>query len=477
MRDCEFIGSDSTATDTASTGIACYQTPYTYIERSSVSGIASANPFAQTKDAVPSGNGIDIYGSQYGHIKQCSIHDFAENGVLMRGGSAYYTIEENTIGDGGRAGIVFYVRDTTNGLDNMVLPWVHYEVYDIKCYNNVIHHTGGAGFSCSGGYNILFAFNTLYETGFNSSLIIINQARRGRAVDKDYANAYIDSGGWGTSYLDRGDDSDSAPIPNKNVFIYDNIFYNSSDSVTAQPHFTIGGAYTTTSVNASCPRPALADDNLQIRGNIIWNGSADKQLGLNSTSGCGTSNMTCNQTQLFDENLINTSEPMFIDAVRGVFRPAPASIVFTDPKIYPIPDFSWTGLPPKPVEPAGNSSNNITIDKDSNLRKPNTPIAGAYSISTSSVNQSPIGETLQLQNYPNPAQLETTIQFHLGTSAHVTIDMYDLLGVRVAMLVNEMLGVGDHSLNWNTSSIQAGTYFCRLATETLVITKRITVIK
>jgi hypothetical protein len=476
LRNCNFTGADSTSSDTVTTGVVFYQSPYCYLERSVVSGIVSANPGAITKDAIPSGNAVDIYASQYGHIKECSLHDFAGNGVLMRGGSGYYTIEENTIAHGGKGGIVFYTRDTTNGLDVMILPWVHYEVYDIKCFNNIIHHTGSAGFSCSGGYNILFAFNTLYQTGINSSLLVLNLARRSRAVDKDFAQAYMDSGAWGTWYLDRGDDSDSAPIPNKNIFIYNNIFSNSPDSATTQPHFTFAGAYTTPSVNASCPRPALADDNLQIKGNIIWNGDASKPLGINASSGCGSSNPNCNEQQLLADNLINAAEPTFVDPFSGNFHPAPTSIVFTISKTYPVPDFSWTGLPPKPIEPAGNISNAVAIDRDSNLRKPAAPIAGAFIITHSSVNQT-TDEEISLQNYPNPSRMETTIAFHLPSRTHATLEVYDLLGKRVALLTDEMFDAGDHEINWKTSSVEAGVYFCRLSTESSVMTKRITVIK
>jgi hypothetical protein len=47
----------------------------------------------------------------------------------------------------------------------MRTPWLHYEAYDIKVYNNVFHDIRGAGLSVSGGYNILMAYNTLYRVG------------------------------------------------------------------------------------------------------------------------------------------------------------------------------------------------------------------------------------------------------------------------------------------------------------------------
>src|SRR6185312_7022779 len=99
------------------------------------------------------------------------------------------------------------------------------------------------------------------------------------------------------------------------------------------------------------------------------------------------------------DNIINVSQPTFIDTAYAIFRPQPLSIIFTTAKSYTVPDFSWTGLPLSPVEPPGNTSNRVLSDIDSNLRKANAPIAGAYTISTSSVEQNAPGEITTLENY------------------------------------------------------------------------------
>ena len=358
----------------------------------------------------------------------------------------------------------------------MFMPWVHYEVYDVKCFNNIFHHISDAGFSCNGGYNILFAHNTLYQTGLNSSLVSLGLARRARSVDKDLCREYIDSGAWGTWYLDRSD-SDGAPIPNKNIFVYNNIFSNSIDSATSGGHFSVGGALSATAFNAVCPRPAYTDDNVQFKGNIIWNGNSDKSLGLIPGAGCGPENPTCNQTQLFGDNTINVAEPEFVGASFADFHPKPAGTIFTIAKPVPIPAFSWTGLPPRPSEPAGNISNSILVDRDSNKRNPNQPISGAFIISTSSVSQNVSEDVSLLQNYPNPVHDVTTIFFHLRSRSEVTLEIYDILGGKISSLIKATLDEGDHSALWNVSGIQSGKYFYRLATGHETMTKQMTIVK
>lgn len=462
LRNCKFLGKDTVLNKSAEIGLTFYQCQKVFIEGSEVSGSA--------------GSAIALFASQYGHVKYTSLHNYGGNGVYMRGGAAYFTVEENTFSYGGGGGVVCSSHDTSSGLDNMFLPWVHYEVYDVKCFNNVFHNISDAGLSCNGAYNILFAHNTLYQTGLNSSLISLGLARRARSVDKDLCKEYIDSGAWGTWYLDRSD-SDGAPIPNKNIFIYNNIFSNSMDSATAGGHLSVGGALSATAFNAVCPRPAYADDNVEFRGNIIWNGNSDKSLGLIPGAGCGPENPTCNETQLFGDNTINVAEPEFIGVSFEDFHPKPASTVFTISKPVPIPDFTWSGLPLRPAEPSGSISNSITIDRDSNIRNPNSPICGAFIISKSSVSASSYEDVSLLQNYPNPAHGITTISFHLRNRSEVTLEVFNLLGEKISSLIHATLDEGDHSAEMNTSDVHSGKYFYRLATGRTTMTKQMAVVR
>jgi len=65
------------------------------------------------------------------------------------------------------------------------------------------------------------------------------------------------------------------------------------------------------------------------------------------------------------------------------------------------------------------------------------------------------------QNYPNPFNPSTTIMYALPARSHVQIDIFDVLGRRVAQLVKGIEGTGFHSVDWSPG-VASGLYFCRL---------------
>ncbi|HEX7573071.1 MAG TPA: discoidin domain-containing protein, partial [Bacteroidota bacterium] len=66
-----------------------------------------------------------------------------------------------------------------------------------------------------------------------------------------------------------------------------------------------------------------------------------------------------------------------------------------------------------------------------------------------------------LQNYPNPFNPSTTISFALPVRSQVTISIYNLLGQRVAEIINSELETGYHAVRWNAGAA-SGVYFCRM---------------
>ncbi|MBI3579440.1 MAG: T9SS type A sorting domain-containing protein [Ignavibacteriales bacterium] len=66
------------------------------------------------------------------------------------------------------------------------------------------------------------------------------------------------------------------------------------------------------------------------------------------------------------------------------------------------------------------------------------------------------------QNYPNPFNPSTVIQYSLPMQAYVTMEIYNTLGQRVHMLVDQQQAVGEHQVQFNASSLPSGVYFYRL---------------
>jgi hypothetical protein len=66
-------------------------------------------------------------------------------------------------------------------------------------------------------------------------------------------------------------------------------------------------------------------------------------------------------------------------------------------------------------------------------------------------------------NYPNPFNPQTTIRFGLPEAGFVTLDVYDMLGRRVATLVNSTMPAGYHTVMFGSTSLSSGIYFYRIS--------------
>ena len=68
------------------------------------------------------------------------------------------------------------------------------------------------------------------------------------------------------------------------------------------------------------------------------------------------------------------------------------------------------------------------------------------------------------QNYPNPFNPATTIRFSLPQAQVVTLDVYSILGERVATLVNGEVPAGSFEVNFDARGLASGMYMYRLET-------------
>jgi hypothetical protein len=81
------------------------------------------------------------------------------------------------------------------------------------------------------------------------------------------------------------------------------------------------------------------------------------------------------------------------------------------------------------------------------------------------------------QNYPNPFNANTNIEYTILTKSAIRLDVYDILGRRVANLANDIVSPGVHRVTWNASGVPSGTYFYKLEAERYSNVKRMLVIK
>lgn len=81
------------------------------------------------------------------------------------------------------------------------------------------------------------------------------------------------------------------------------------------------------------------------------------------------------------------------------------------------------------------------------------------------------------QNYPNPFNPTTTIVFSLPKQSNVKLDVYNILGQKVATLVDGVQNAGYHSVEFNADNFASGIYIYRLSTDNKVISKKMQLIK
>lgn len=81
------------------------------------------------------------------------------------------------------------------------------------------------------------------------------------------------------------------------------------------------------------------------------------------------------------------------------------------------------------------------------------------------------------QNYPNPFNPTTRISFSLAKSSFTTLDVYNILGQKVASLIAKNMTRGYHEVNFNASSLTSGVYFYKLTSGSQSITKKLVLMK
>ena len=80
-------------------------------------------------------------------------------------------------------------------------------------------------------------------------------------------------------------------------------------------------------------------------------------------------------------------------------------------------------------------------------------------------------------NYPNPFNPTTEIQFSVAEEGMTTLTVYDMLGRVVETLVEEQLSAGEYTVTFNAKGLSSGVYIYRLRSGESVMTKRMMLMK
>ncbi|NWG29049.1 MAG: T9SS type A sorting domain-containing protein [Ignavibacteriaceae bacterium] len=81
------------------------------------------------------------------------------------------------------------------------------------------------------------------------------------------------------------------------------------------------------------------------------------------------------------------------------------------------------------------------------------------------------------QNFPNPFNPSTKINYSLPVEGFVTLDVYNSIGQKVATLVNETKTAGNYTVNFDASDLTSGIYFYKINAGSFTETKKMILLK
>jgi hypothetical protein len=81
------------------------------------------------------------------------------------------------------------------------------------------------------------------------------------------------------------------------------------------------------------------------------------------------------------------------------------------------------------------------------------------------------------QNYPNPFNPATRITFGVPREGAVRLEVFDVTGERVAILVDGRVGAGYHAVEFDGAKLSSGIYYYRLSAEGTLLSRKMLLIK
>ncbi len=186
-------------------------------------------------------------------------------------------------------------------------------------------------------------------------------------------------------------------------------------------------------------------------GNLLWKRAVDENGGHNAID--------------------MTPDGKYI-AVGGAATDAPFKTMLWDVNGNLLWEHSQPGEMPNPYHPYLISTMSVIISDDA------TKIFAGYgdagpgvqmftgnvvsAVEETASDNSLIKDFALRQNYPNPFNPTTQIEYSLQKATHVLLEIYNVRGQRVAVLLNNKQPEGWHRLVWDATGYASGSYFVRL---------------
>jgi hypothetical protein len=87
------------------------------------------------------------------------------------------------------------------------------------------------------------------------------------------------------------------------------------------------------------------------------------------------------------------------------------------------------------------------------------------------------GQFVLMQNFPNPFNPSTSINFSLPKSTDVSLKIFNVIGNEVETLVSKRMNAGAHTVQWDATVYSSGVYFYRLQAGEFTETRKLVLLK
>ena len=81
------------------------------------------------------------------------------------------------------------------------------------------------------------------------------------------------------------------------------------------------------------------------------------------------------------------------------------------------------------------------------------------------------------QNFPNPFNSQTKINFYITEKDNYTLEVYDTRGVKIQEIFNKSLEPGKYDINYKAETLSSGAYYYKLSGENQTKTRRMILVK
>lgn len=143
------------------------------------------------------------------------------------------------------------------------------------------------------------------------------------------------------------------------------------------------------------------------------------------------------------------------------------SFIADNPKDISTASFANVLVTNSTADSIGIAINNITWNCNSNLIASNTEETKSFALGN---------------NYPNPFNPSTKINYRLNKAAKVQLSVYDITGREVMRLIDQYQNTGEYNVDWNSKNFNgqrmaSGTYFARLTVDNQSTTSKMILAK